>query len=138
MARGAAKGGHNGLDLEVSKVLTQDRSSNVRGRPGRNPPADSLQADRPRLVARPLPKAMDLPDLRACSLPRMRRRPMSESSKPSPPLPKCPVHDVFMHYRSGEFPRRFLFCVQCDDHWVECGRNLDDQYVIRRAFTTSR
>jgi hypothetical protein len=63
---------------------------------------------------------------------------MSASSKPAPPIPKCPVHDVFMQYHSGEFPRRFVFCPECNNYWLECGKNYDDQILIRRAFTRNR
>jgi len=63
---------------------------------------------------------------------------VAEEKKPTPPIPKCPEHDVFMQYHSGEFPRRFVFCPECNDYWLECGANYKDQIRIERAFTTGK
>ncbi len=60
---------------------------------------------------------------------------MDESLDRTPPLPKCPRHRVFMQYHSGEFPRRFVFCPECNDYWKECGENFDHQIRIYPAFT---
>ena len=40
---------------------------------------------------------------------------------PTMPLPKCPIHKVFMQYRAWNFPQRLVYCPECNDHWHEIG-----------------
>lgn len=54
----------------------------------------------------------------------------------TPPIPKCPKHNVFMKYHSDDHPHRWLFCPECNDYWRECGTSLG-RTEIKPAFEAS-
>jgi hypothetical protein len=131
---GSKHGGCNALDLEIPTVFPANRCPHVCRTARSNPSPGPLQAHRARVVAGSQPEALDVSDLRTRPLPVI-GVPMEENPKQTPPLPKCPRHRVFMQYHSGEFPRRFVFCPECNDYWKECGENYDHQILIYPAFT---
>ncbi len=50
-----------------------------------------------------------------------------------PPAPKCPTHEIFMRFKSGQFPRRYYLCPCCRDHWQETGET-DGRVGLTRVF----